>query len=415
MHSQEIGNAQLSQIIQRLMSEGQFSEARKILIKNVAEQPDAALQLAHLEGLILIKQGKSAEAIKVFRAVLSAEPRFIPSRNILAQVLYRSGSSEAALYHARILVSSLPESDARQFYQAMIAQAGQEKPFGFSGSFAFLPSTNVNRGTDQTTIKLGDLAFDIDDASRKKSGIGLSLSGAAYRKYMLSDRLTLTTTASVAVQKYLETAQFDGAVTAVDAKLTRRYLKGFVSAKVFASYGWSGWEPNVVQWGAKINSEHDIHKTVRLGAQASIRRNDYVELDYKDGYLLNLEMSARKQFDQRLSIRLSADFSLEKTQRKHLDYIEYGAGIFATKEWKRGWITTLDLNASKRAYDGNYPGMNEARSDVTFRINPTIRNRNFSIKGITPVLSYTYTQQASNVPFFDYSSHDITLQLTKNF
>jgi hypothetical protein len=99
----------------------------------------------------------------------------------------------------------------------------------------------------------------------------------------------------------------------------------------------------------------------------------------------------------------------------HLDHDDVSASLELDKEWEGGFLTSLWGTVAEHQYLGPFPSMEEARSDRLISVGASVASRKFTIGGLMPKLSYTFTRQFSNVAFYDYTSHDIDLSLTRNF
>ena len=74
----------------------------------------------------------------------------------------------------------------RDGYRRFLAMIRRRKPFGVSGYFSMLPSTNVNRGTAETVFQTSIGEFAIDESSQAMSGLGLVVGFSGYGRHALS-------------------------------------------------------------------------------------------------------------------------------------------------------------------------------------------------------------------------------------
>ncbi|GLQ53774.1 surface lipoprotein assembly modifier [Devosia nitrariae] len=397
-----------------LVAQGDFEEARRLLRAGLEGQPAAPLHLAQLEGIIRQRQGRTSEAIDIFRAILSAAPDFTPARMELARALRVSGDTEAAYHHFEILSRAGDHPVLRQMAATAMSAIAADRPYGFSGHVALLPSTNVNKGSGRTTFTAGGLEFVIDDDSRAASGIGLAVGGDAFGRLQLGNAHALTAALGLDIRKY-ENADFDEASLEGELMLSHETAAFRLDLGPTGAFHWQGWEPYLVQYGvaARFAAPLSPRDLVTLSFEALAQ--DYVDLDYRDGWRLTTAASFQHAVSPSLSVWVSLGGTLERTEREHLDHSDVVAGLGVSKEWAGGLITTLFGSYEYHGYLGNYPATSAPRRDDKVALGVTLSHRAINLGGFTPQASYQYSRQFSNVGFFDYDSHDLNLGLSKKF
>lgn len=401
--------------VPRLLATGQFDAARAAVNSATGKRPDAALHFAHLEGLILAHQGRYAEAIQMFRSVLAVEPNFTPSRVELSKLLFVTGQTEAALRQIEAVQLGTDDPGLRRLAQGLRSRMGIDRPYGFSGYIAILPSTNVNKATDNVVFSTGEVEFQIDEDSRRKSGVGVATGGSAFRSWQLTDVDALVWTGSVDGKKYEGSNEFDEAVLSSSLALDHRIGTFDFSFGPTADYLWQAWKPYAVRYGVALNTGQPLGEHTALYTNVLLMKQDYVQLDYRDGWLASGTATVRHMLSPSLSVAATGSVLAERTQKEHLDHNDYRLLFQLDKEWSGGLLTTAIAGGGQNRYLGDFSGTTTGRRDERWSAGVRLAYRELSFNGFAPQLKYEYTAQKSNISFYDYNSHDIGVTLIRNF
>lgn len=398
-----------------LVANGDYDAARVLLRKAVAGRPDASLHLAQLEGLILRKQGRTDEAIEVFRFILSREPNFTPARIELSRALADSGEADAALHHLQVIELGSSDPEVRRQARNYGDGVKSRRPYGFSGYVSFLPSTNVNKGSGQTVFRVGDMQFEIDDDSREQSGVGVGAGVGAYRTFHVDPTTTIRWSGAVDIKKYSATDEFDELAVSTNLALAKRFGRVEVQIGPTVDYRLLAWEPYAFRYGMFAGANAKLADHTRVYAGGTYLRQDFLSASYRNGWTVLGYVGLQHAFSAATSARLTLNYALEKTQRDYLDHQDVQLIAQIDKEWRGGLITGLIGGIGYHDYDGFFPGTSTARRDDIWTAGVSVMDRDWSFNGFTPQLKYQYTRQQSNISFYDYDSHDVDVTLTKQF
>lgn len=403
--------AELSQ----LLATGQYDRARAILRKATGNRPDAALHFAHLEGLILARERRYEEALQMFRSVLVMEPNFTPSRLELSKLLFLTGRRDAALEQIEAVQLGTEDPGLRRLAQGFRNRMVLERPYGFSGYLAVLPSTNINKATDNVVFNAGDNEFHIDDDSRRKSGVGVAFGGSSFRSWRLTDVNSLVWTGSADIRKYGSTTDFDEAALSTSLTVDHRIGAFDVSFGPTADFRWLAWKPYAGRAGVTLDTTRPLGERTRLFTNVLLMRQDYVDLNYRDGWLATGSATVRHMLSPSLALAATGSLLAERTRKEHLDHNDYRLQVQLDKEWSGGLLTTLVAGAGRSRYLGEFPGTTAERRDETWSVGGRLAHRGWSFNGFAPQLRYEYTKQKSNISFYDYDSHDVGISLIRSF
>jgi tetratricopeptide (TPR) repeat protein len=140
--------------------------------------PEVRAEALFRHGMLLAQVGELQKAARLFRQLLDSRPDATRARLELARTLDLMGDKDAAWREVRaVQASGLPPDVARMVdrYSEALRAA---RPFGASFQIALAPDSNINKSTQSDTLGTIFGEFEIDESSKAKSGVGLSLSWA---------------------------------------------------------------------------------------------------------------------------------------------------------------------------------------------------------------------------------------------
>lgn len=412
----------LDSTLSRLISVGQIDQAGRLLAATNPGPNDKAFFI----GRVLKSQRRYAEAAAVFRAILVRDPGYLNARRELAHTLLLAGDLEVAEYHFEQLLETDPSPQMQPVYRRYLRVIADNKPGGVSGSFAMIPSSNVNRGSALSEFEDGFGNATISEDSRAKSGVGVQLGLSGYFRKTLDRRSRLTFQWAMLGVKYKED-DFDKATARLSATYQKSTDWGRWSVMPYLRKDWARQN---VDMGSETVSQFGI-KTHSTGLQLAVQRKlsprdsltvsatgearDYPVADYQNGPVYNLSttFSRRVRPDLTYSVGLSADRSLPRLP--HLKYDGLKASASVGKIWDSGLQTTIGVNAGMREFYGNYTLRAYPRSDDFWGVSVSLFSPKLTIRGLAPRLTCSYTRNRSNVEFFVYDVRECQLSLTRNF
>lgn len=417
---QPVDPAVLGPRLLELLDTGRFDEARELLRASVGTDFQSGLHVAHLEGVILMRQNRNHEAIDVFRQILNIEPNFVPSRVELARALYLTGQSAAASFHFEAINMGSDDVALKRFAQGYLERIATEKPYGFNGYFGFVPSTNVNRGTQQETITSGAGTGTIDAASRETSGIGIATGVSGFRNFELGTGGSgISLAGAVDVKKYFLGTAYDEASFTASASFTQKWKNNAFRIGPMADFSLGAWNPTLVRYGLSGGVLFQLGNRTGMTFSAAALRQDYLRQDFRDGWLFSTSTGLRHMLSPSLALNASVGINLELTDTSpdlsHYDpWVRFGVD----KEWSGGLLTSAHAKYESHIYLDSFSaffGFPDPRQDHRLSIGGRIAHRKLSWMGFAPQLTYEFTRQFSNIAFYDYQSHDVGLTFTRNF
>ncbi len=412
-----IGSAQISlaQSPRDYVLQGNYPAARAALAEVVDGTSKAALHYAFLDGLIYVREGQPEQAIKIFREILRVEPDFEPARRELTVLLARSGQLDGAVFHAeRLLGTTLDERFRNEIRDFILTHRGGDSQ-GFSTRFAILPSTNLNRGSSDLTIALGDTIFSIDEPSRAQSGLGVAFGATAWKRWKFAEDWDATVLGSADLKT------FQNSVTKTETRLGTRLDFGRTSNRARLAFGLMAdgtlRDDRLFQkrLGLAVSGIYQWRPATQLYGSIEHYVQRHPDRNFLDGTLTAVSFGLQHVVSPSLTFGISTPLSRERTNRLHLDHDDLGVQMSVEKEWEGGLISLASASYTFNDYIGDFPAVGRPRNDRIGTVGVALRHRRVSFFGALPEVSYTYTKSSSNIGFFRYDSHDVSLGFTQRF
>lgn len=396
--------------ISRLLTLGQVEAARALLEASDPTQVDKLF----FDARLLKSQGRLELAIGLFRRILQRDPNHINARRELAHTLMLNRDFGPAEFHFKQLLRIDNNQKMRAGYRRFLASIRRDKPVGVSGYFSILPSTNVNRGTENSVVETAFGDFSIDEGSKSSSGIGLTMgvSGYARRAVSANERVILNWGGSAT--RY-ETESNNNQT----ANLALRYERATRTGLWFISpYYQKIWRPetstNTVR-GARFGLTSRITAIDKFDLTLSRERRIHPSTAYLDGPFASLSLNLSRQLSPSRSIRAGIMLDRSSPQSEHLRYtgtqMSFGAGHI----WQGGLQTSFGFQLGHRDFAANFPLHNEPRDDQFVRLNSAVHHTRIQILGYAPRLSCSHTMNWSSVAFYEHKVTECQMTLSRNF
>jgi len=403
-------NARLEQDLIQLIQRHDYSGARQVL----ASQPHSRIDQLLMEGRIAKVRERFPEAIALFRKILIIDPNVVQAKRELAHTLLLNKNYGAAQTHTTELLRVDPDPSLRDTYQSFLSTIRHNRPFGLSGTFSILPSSNVNRGTTNTRFDTLLGTFSIDEISRETSGTGLYLGLSGFTQYVASDTRRHTLNLSLSSTRY-EKQIYNSASARLSFGTEIATDFGGWYFSPYLRRTWAEVDSDMSTVGLALGALYQLNDTSRARVQISHEYRDYLYSDVQDGQNTLARFSLTHAFSPSLSLSGGMGVEHAKARAAHLQYdaLSFFAGV--TKDWAGGLQTALQLDIGSRDFVGDFPLTTASRHDTYQQISVNIRKDTIDFNGFTPELSCSYLINRSNVSFYDYDATDCQITIVKRF
>ena len=395
------GQAQVTvqQQVGAALSANDFDGARRILV----EQGATTLDRVYLEILILQRQNNHAEAVRLSREVLRARPELTVIRQRLLESLVALRDINGAIFQVDVLIDQAQTAEQR----AQLAQARSailaRRPYGFGASFALVPSTNVNRATENTEApEINGLSGTIEETS--ESGVGATLVLDAFRRFVRPGEPTAQINLSLALTGYTN-PEFNRRTTTLGLSLFDQSARG-------------GWRLSGAISDTLYSAEEDNNRRFILSGLKQWRvspRNRITSVttgtitDYRaaqnaifDANALEQTFGLRRRIGDRSYWETGVTLSRSLAEDARFSYRGTRLSLGFGRNWANGWQVSASGTYEERPYDEEFsPLLPLKREDTIYGLSFSLLNSTITFRGATPRLSCGATWTSSNIVFYD--------------
>lgn len=405
----------------------------KVLLPIYRKWPKHDKEMAvFAQALVYQHNGQAAEAIKLYRILISAQPDSQIIRLQLAQALFDNQQNEAAAdQFDRLKTEQLPEP-VLQRVEAYRQALRQRDSWQVYGGFNITREQNINqapknqrlgrqlskeecdkrRETNPTSDCFDGWTFDKPinatgfnyqlGAEKKwslKKGLyakaGADVSGKAYRSYSRYNDATARTSTGLG---YADQRN-DVGITPFHER--RAYGKHAYSYSNGARIHWNRWQTHSLQSLTAVEAS-------RLKNQKR-RRSDVNSL-LASGSLVYYR-NARQYWLG------GADLYQERNKEDRSDdFNRYGVRALWGQEWGGGFSTRVQVGVAKRFYKTpSFFSNGEERRDKELNTSISVWHRALHYGGVTPRITFSHQRTSSNDAYYTNSRNRMFIELSKTF
>lgn len=397
-----------------LIATGRMDEARAVIQGWQPDHPEHRQRVEFVDGLIAAAEGNHRKAVAIYRGILADRPDLDSVRIELTKSLFLLSDDTAAKAQAERLVAAGVDDRIGGTMTTLLKVLDSRRPVRFSGYASLLPSSNVNNGTDRTTVPLGGIDMKIDKSARRKSGIGMMLGGEVI--YRQNFTPTAAFVASLAgVGRFYP--QIDRSLVTADASagVEKDFGGTRVLTSVIAGGGMTDMKEDLRYIGGRVELTANPWPLWRLFGSASLRYEQDRNSDANSGWWGNTVVYADRMIGPSRFVRLIAGASAARKKEERFSYDEVLGGMGFYNEFPHGLTAYVQGTLAGRRYWDEYPGLGKARRDTRATAQVVLTKRDLTFVGFAPQLAYTFERNLSNAAFYDTTRHDVELRWTKDF
>lgn len=396
-----VSAGQLFSVADAALAKGDETLARKVLKALMTDRfQDVRLEARFRLALIKENHRNWTAAAVLLRQIVDERPNASRARLELAGVLDKMGDREGAWRQVRAIRSgNLPPAVARlvdRYSEALRAR----RPVGASIEIAVAPDTNINRATRSTTLGtvLGD--FDIADAGKAKSGVGLSLHGQAYRRVPLAPKVNLLARASGLANLYGRKA-FNDIAADIAAGPEFDLGRDSLQLELGVTQRWYGQKPFIRSARLGGTMSHAIGSRTALRFSGSAALVDNRMSDLQDGKDYTASLSLERALSPTAGVVATASLSREAVQDPGYSTIGWRAGLTGWRDLGRA-TATASVEAGNLHADERLLLFPERREDHYRRLSVGATFRQLQVHGFAPVFRFSIERNRSTIAFYDY-------------
>jgi outer membrane protein len=379
------------------------------------EGPYAANRQLYLEGAVLKTNRKYTAAAAKFRAALASDPKLTLVRSELAETLVILQEDDSALHQLKLLEADAPNDKAASNIRSFIDQVDSRRPYTVTGYVSVAPSSNLNNGSRHATVYSPVLGLNFATA-QPKSGLGIAsgISGA-YTKRLGDDVMFVA--AGGADGRLYDDADFNS--YGLSQSLEMRYLvpQGYLGMGLVSSQQLDNqdYQPNFLSYGPRISVSLQVTPRDHLSFSVLHEWRNSLITGAEDSAALMLDGSWTHAWNSSFNTSIFSGFDRIKTPSDVTSSQTMSAGLSFYKELTFGITANFTSQISKTDFAGFNGLAGVTRADKRLNTSVALTKRDLNLFGFAPSVSYSFTDNFSNINSFDYTSHAVDFRLTKNF
>jgi tetratricopeptide (TPR) repeat protein len=420
---------QRTAVVEQVIRAGAFADAEVLVADMVRRTPGPEAQF--LLGALRKAQGRVAEAIEIYRAILADRPQLARVRLELAHALFLAEQDESARHHFDLVRNTLTNTDVDRVVQGFVDAMDRRRRWHANAYVSLAPSTNFNQGADARSVAIDGLAFTLDPNARKQSGVGLTLGVNAGYLLPLTERLDLVIAGGANARQYTSDVFNDYVVSGEIGPRYRfpwgevgLYLTGghrwysrddYQLGRAPATDGWAGADPFATMVGGRLAVDARLGPAQTVSSSLGCVDKRHDTFVWQDGLNCSARISVDHGLDAGSFLRVLGGVEQEDAETEHLAYQAGHVGLGLYREIAWGVTVYAEAVYTRRDYDGLYPTATEARQDDRVDASLTLTKRDWKVFGLAPSLQYSYTVQESNVVTSTFDAHSLNVTLTRKF
>jgi tetratricopeptide (TPR) repeat protein len=404
--------------VEKLILDGHLEEARQILEQVRGKTPDP-VQEEFLMGQIAVLEKRYHDAIEIYRNILNRHPQLTRVRLELARALYLAGEDPGARHHFELVLGENLPPEVEDNINRFLYEIRKRKRWQIRAYFAIAPDTNITAATDQDTVNIFGLPFQLSDDARETSGLGFIASTGVDYFWPLAENVKLKSGMDIYHTQYSKTRFND---TFLSGNIGPRFVfrNTALTPQFLGYYRWYGGEDYNHAYGGQLLAEHILSRRWRLDGTLSWQELRYDRDLRRNGHLASFTAKVGYSLTSSSILQFLVGSTWEQTQAEDLDNLSlrFGAGYY--QDFGRGVTLYIRPELLLRYYDAvenafAFETGGKDRKDTRYSISVDFTKRDWSLWGFAPVFGYSFTSNDSNVSFYSYDRHRFQLGLTRTF
>jgi len=406
--------AQLQAATRDLIASGLTDDARRLVRAYNPGDADYAVRVAYVDAQVASAEGRDADAVRIYRQILAKRPELDLVRIAMTGALARLNMHDTARAQAERLIAAGVDDQLGGQITGLLRNLDRKRPLTFRGYVSLLPSTNINGGTDRTTVSIGPVIGAIPANQQRQSGIGLAVGGQLSYRTEVSPRNAIVAALDAKAEHFptIDRTNLSGQLS---FGLEHRLNRGTLLTRALAGGAMVDGNRTYSYAGLSVETSTRIGDRWRLYFGPEYRHERYDLVPGDNGHYLDLPVQLDRFGGPDRFVRFIAGASFGRKAQARFSFNEAKLGLGYFREFSGGFTTYLEATAAVRGYQGVYPGLTVPRKDQRFDIGLTVTKRDFVVAGFAPQMSVSYQRNKSNAAFNDTSRALIDFRLTREF
>lgn len=405
---------QLFGIAEAALNHGDQATARQALRALMNDpSPDVRLEARFRLAMLESKSGNLVAAATLLREIIDARPDAARVRLELAAILDKMGDKEGAWRQIRaIRATGLPPNVARIIDRYSTALRAQ-RAHGASLELAIAPDSNINRATRSDTLGTVFGDFQIADAGKAKSGLGLSASAQAFRRFTFGPDVALLIRASGFANIYRR-GEFNDIAADLAAGPEFNLGRDRLQLEVGATQRWFGQKPFLRSLRLAGTYSHPLGGKTLLRVAGSAALLDNQLNDLQDGRAYSAQASVERALSPTLGVIANVGVDRQSLADPGYSTTGWRAGLNAWRDMGRVTMTA-GVDVGRLHADERLLLFPERRSDRYWRLGLGATFRQLEWRGFAPIARFSIERNRSTIAFYDYRRTRTELGIVRAF
>ncbi len=404
----------------KLVAEHRFAEAAPLL-EALAQAPQVGMEREFLLGYSAVEQGKTQDAVRIFRKILNKNPDQTRVRLELGRALMLQGKTLNADHHFRLAQQDreLP-ADVADMVRSTRGVLRTKRNWAFNMDFGFAPDSNITNGTNSETVNINVGAFELplqlDASAREKSGTGQFLTAGASARFGFLGESRLLVEGNSQLTNYSGKTYDDiSADLAIGPEIDLND-RTVLTVQALGSQRWYGGSRAATGYGLRAGIQRDVGDVSRVGLTFDARRQDSGFSSAYSGW----QFGAYASYERVVARRFVASATLfgrrDALNSKSYASFETGANLGIGGELPKGLNAAISVGASKAWYDAPLALFSpKPREDVRLNARAQLGLRSLRVAGFSPSVSYSYSASLSSLTLYDSKRSRVRFALARYF
>ena len=333
----------------------------------------------------------------------------------LAHAELENKSYTTAQRHLKTLLKIDPNPVMRQSYLHQLRRLKQSKKLHFGLSFAIAPSSNINQGTyeDLLDTVIGDLVVDED--SKARSGVGLSLGLNSQLRLAQNGQSRLGLKAALGVTRYPAFNDLNQNSTDLSLLYQRSTRSGLLAFEPYwqVTRQQDNSDRQVAGLAFTLNHRLAPNWTYQIVLKAEERR--YRGNPRKNGTAGSLQGRLRYAWRPKLHVEGVLTLQRVNAEADHLAHWGRRGEIKLTRAFETGHLGSLSVFAGQHQFDGDFPLTTTARADRTWGLSLQLTFPSIGATALQPQLGCVLSRGRSNIALYNSNTQSCALSFQRAF
>jgi len=397
-----------------LMQAHRLPEARRVLVALERADPrDNEVQF--MLGMVALEEKAYPEAIRRFRRILAREPGAVRVRLELGRAFYLIKDYDNAERQFRLARAGKLPPAAQANVDKYLFTIRQERRFSYNLSVALAPDTNLNAGPSLSAVDIFGLPFQLSSDARQRSGVGVALGAGGEWSPPIGGPLRLRIGAQFDGVQYPAAGAFDDMSLSAYAGPRLVYQRWDVSVLATGFERWYG--RSFYNSGAGGAVQATYYATPQLGLTGSIgaQQVTYRPPVGQNGPAVSGSAGAFYTLTPTSTASGGVSVTRQDAAQSVYSYTATQVQLGYFRDLRGGISASIQPSVAYIDYDSALAGFGVPRRDRQWQVRLSLLDRHVDIAGFTPKLTYTHTDNTSDISLYRYRRDQAQIGLTRSF